>query len=252
MQTSYFSKYKKQDGVNIALGEPKWFTGESYPSLYPTWDMINNVKKTKNYTLYIEQYTQILNKLDPFKVYNDLKNKTILCWEKSGDFCHRKLISDWIEEKTGFIVPEYDYDILFFKDEYRFLSNFWLNDIVISNKIWKSTEHIYQASKSNDPIIREKMRNLRTPGEAKKIGKLIKMRDDFDEIKDNMMLKINRLKFKNPELKQLLIETGNKKLIEGNFWNDNYFGKCYCKKCEDKVGLNKLGKILMKIRNEIK
>ena len=58
-------------------------------------------------------------------------------------------------------------------------------------------------------------------------------------------------KFKDPDLKRMLIETGDEELIEGNNWHDNFFGSCYCDRCGNK-GENNLGKILMKIRNNIK
>lgn len=57
-------------------------------------------------------------------------------------------------------------------------------------------------------------------------------------------------KFKqNISLKELLLETNDCYLIEGNYWHDNIWGICYCKKCENIKGENRLGKLLMKIRN---
>jgi predicted NAD-dependent protein-ADP-ribosyltransferase YbiA (DUF1768 family) len=60
-----------------------------------------------------------------------------------------------------------------------------------------------------------------------------------------------REKFKNEELKQLLNETGDEELVEGNWWHDNFFGVCTCEPCKGS-GQNNLGKILMKIRTEIR
>jgi uncharacterized protein (DUF488 family) len=108
MKTSYFAKYKGNNAVSIALSTPKWFNGESYSDLYPKWDFINQYKKDKDIFVYMNSYhNEILSKLDPDKVYNDLKDSVILCWEKSGDFCHRRVVAHWIEYNTGIKVIEY-------------------------------------------------------------------------------------------------------------------------------------------------
>jgi predicted NAD-dependent protein-ADP-ribosyltransferase YbiA (DUF1768 family) len=60
-----------------------------------------------------------------------------------------------------------------------------------------------------------------------------------------------REKFKQEDLKQMLLDTGDQELIEGNFWHDNFFGVCSCGACLGK-GQNNLGKILMKIREEVR
>jgi Lar family restriction alleviation protein len=77
------------------------------------------------------------------------------------------------------------------------------------------------------------------------------LRDDWEYIKDEVMEKLLKEKFSTPCLKQKLIETKGNKLVEGNVWHDNYWGDCKCHKCKNKKGLNKLGKILMKIRHEL-
>ena len=55
-------------------------------------------------------YEQVLRKLDAQKVYDDLKDKTLLCWEKSGKFCHRRIVAEWIYNEIGVIVEEHDYE----------------------------------------------------------------------------------------------------------------------------------------------
>ena len=60
------------------------------------------------------------------------------------------------------------------------------------------------------------------------------------------MLSGLRIKFKNPELRSLLLATGNEELVEGNWWRDTYWGVC------EGVGQNKLGKLLMQVREEVK
>ena len=60
-----------------------------------------------------------------------------------------------------------------------------------------------------------------------------------------------RQKYAKDPLRQMLLDTGDAILIEGNFWHDNFFGSCTCPKCGNK-GQNNLGKLLMQIRDEMK
>lgn len=72
------------------------------------------------------------------------------------------------------------------------------------------------------------------------------LRDDWEEVKDDLMYRIVLAKFlQNPSLADALIKTGNAQLIEGNTWGDTYWGMC------DSVGENKLGEILMRVRDEL-
>ena len=61
-----------------------------------------------------------------------------------------------------------------------------------------------------------------------------------------------REKFKDPELREMLLDTGDEELVEGNFWHDLWWGDCGCKKCKDVPGKNILGKLLMELREKIK
>ena len=107
MKTSYFSKYKDADGISICANKPYWFSGKVYPDLYPKWSFLSQYKIDGNEDRYEkEYYAQVLNKLDPQKVYDDLKDSVLLCYEKSGKFCHRRLVAEWIENELGVEVPE--------------------------------------------------------------------------------------------------------------------------------------------------
>ena len=108
MQTSYFAKYRESDGVNIAIRHPSGFKGISYTSLFPKWSFLSQYKVDGDEEAYTKAYyEQVLSKLDPYKVYVDLKDCTLLCWEKSGSFCHRRLVADWLEKELGVYIPEY-------------------------------------------------------------------------------------------------------------------------------------------------
>jgi len=139
-----------------------------------------------------------------------------------------------------------------FADKYEFLSSFYSVNIKLNGKNYKSVEHAYQASKSENESEHEWIRNAPTASKAKSFGKKVKVRKNWDDIKYSLMLKLVRSKFKNPELRQMLLETGDELIIEGNYWHDNTWGNCTCARCMDIEGKNWLGEILMKVRQEIK
>lgn len=132
-----------------------------------------------------------------------------------------------------------------FSDEYRWLSNFHYVHIEYEGLFYPTTENAYQAVKSNDVAIRKVFTGI-TPGQAKKLGGQINLREDWDKVKFKVMEEINTIKFSNTPLNLWLLETDNKKLVEGNHWGDTYWGVC------KGVGENNLGKILMKIRMKIR
>ena len=139
-----------------------------------------------------------------------------------------------------------------FKGEYRWLSNFHLCAIPYDDFTYSSTEAAYQAAKCLNSKDKLKFFPL-SPSESKKLGRKILIREDWEQIKGHVMEEVVRIKFTlHPDLKQKLLDTGEKELIEGNTWHDNCFGNCICSKCKDVVGENALGKILMKIREELK
>lgn len=117
--------------------------------------------------------------------------------------------------------------------------------------VYDTSEHAYQAAKTLDKNEREMVRSAQGPNAAKKAGKQVTLRANWDSVKDGIMLDVLRLKFADNDLKKKLLDTGDKILVEGNHWHDNWFGVCYCDKCKG-VGKNRLGQLLMKVRDEIK
>lgn len=137
--------------------------------------------------------------------------------------------------------------ILEFKGEHQFLSNFYPAEFVWRGKLWPTSEHAYQASKSEDSNIQMQILNLPTPGATKRAGKTIKLRSDWEEIKIDIMTEIVLEKFRqNPDLKARLLATGDAHLEEGNTWNDRFWGVC---PPNSGKGRNELGKILMLVRD---
>ena len=107
METSYFAKFRGPNGCNIAMRPIKGYTGMSYPDLYPYWYFLSDYKQSGDEAAYIKEYYKVvLNKLDPQKVYDDLQDYVLLCYEKPGDFCHRRLVAEWLEKSLGVTVPE--------------------------------------------------------------------------------------------------------------------------------------------------
>lgn len=138
-----------------------------------------------------------------------------------------------------------------FQDGYRFLSNFYPSELYIDGELSPTVEHYYQASKSLIPHERKAILQAPTPGAAKRLGNKVKLRADWDEIKEDFMLKLLRKKFNLPHLKNLLIATKEEELIEGNYWHDTFWGVCYCPRCKG-IGQNKLGQMLMQVRLEVR
>jgi len=132
-----------------------------------------------------------------------------------------------------------------FRDEFAFLSNFYESVIYVDGQKYQSVEHAYQASKTLDPFSKKLIREAKTPSQAKKLGKSVKLRPDWESVKIDLMKSFIVKKFENPFLRPLLLETGDAELVEGNTWGDKFWGVC---KGE---GHNWLGKLLMQVRLEI-
>lgn len=133
-----------------------------------------------------------------------------------------------------------------FDGEYAFLSNYSASPFRVDYVLFPTMEHYFQANKADNQNDYLRIAYAPTPGEAKRLGRKIQLRPDWEKIKDNIMLTGLRKKFADPELRNLLLATGDEELVEGNYWGDTYWGVC------NGVGQNKLGKLLMQVREEIK
>lgn len=100
--TSYFSKFNKvkQMGkkcISIARFTPRDVYMPSYLSLAPTYEILREWKKNEDIDRYIDRYVdEILSKLSPEKVYADLDECVLFCYERSDSFCHRHLVAEWL------------------------------------------------------------------------------------------------------------------------------------------------------------
>ena len=137
-----------------------------------------------------------------------------------------------------------------FHGETRYLSNFAPAEVVLDGEVFPTTEHAFQAAKTLDKAAREKIRNG-TPGQAKRLGRKIKIRDNWDEMRLSTMESLLRQKFlTDNEHGKKLMATGTQEIVEGNSWHDQFWGSCDCPECYED-GLNHLGKLLMKIRADL-
>lgn len=133
-----------------------------------------------------------------------------------------------------------------FSGEHRFLSNFWPSPIKVRGMMFPTVEHAYQAIKTTDEAIRKEISELPTPGKAKRFGKTLTLRSDWEIIKLKVMEALVTAKFKNKKLRAQLLSTGDEIIQEGNLWGDTFWGVCRGK------GENHLGQILMKVRAELR
>jgi ribA/ribD-fused uncharacterized protein len=138
-----------------------------------------------------------------------------------------------------------------FKGPYEKFSNFYPCKIYYEQLWYPTVEHAYVAAKSKDKFFRWKIAHMdaEDAGAAKKFGRKVILRSDWEMVKLSIMRSLLNQKFSNIEFKSLLLSTEDADIIEGNYWHDNYWGDCRCKKCKNIIGRNNLGKILMEIRN---
>lgn len=130
-----------------------------------------------------------------------------------------------------------------FEGQYRFLSNFWSCYIKVDGDWYPSVENAYQAMKMQHKANRARFQHIKA-SEAKRLGRLLPMRDDWDQVKLDVMYNLVRQKFEDRKLQSNLLATGDAELQEGNWWGDAYWGTV------NGVGENHLGKILMRVRSE--
>lgn len=124
-------------------------------------------------------------------------------------------------------------------------SNFSLHPVNIPGLgVFPTSEAAYQAHKNlEDKEHIEKQRNAKTPMFSKYIGNRCIPSENWKYIKNEIMERIIRLKFEqNENIRNKLLNTGLRPLVENNIRNDSYWS--------DENEMNKLGKILTKIRNE--
>ena len=137
-------------------------------------------------------------------------------------------------------------------------SNFYESDVNYGGLPYGSVEAAYQAQKARTHHVRQTLFSLLapkppTPSQAKRLGRAVVIRGDWEQIKDQVMLALLRLKFDkitHPYLCAQLMNHSDR-LVEWNTWHDNYWGVCTCERKGCNGGLNRLGDLLMQVRREL-
>lgn len=127
-----------------------------------------------------------------------------------------------------------------FSGEHAFLSNFYRLESGLT------LEHYFQAAKTTVEEEYSWIMSSDGPGTAKRRGRRVTLRPDWEEIKVDVMRNLLREKFSQEDLRIMLLSTGDEELVEGNYWGDRFWGVC------NGSGKNWLGKLLMEIRSEIR
>jgi ribA/ribD-fused uncharacterized protein len=140
--------------------------------------------------------------------------------------------------------------IITFRGEHNFLSNFFEVDVNYNGLIYASVEHAYMSAKSNDPQWKAYCANRNiSASDVKREGKTVRLVDDWENIKLGVMETCLRAKFNQEPLKSKLLATGNQNIQEGNTWSDTFWGVDL--KSNPNIGENHLGRLLMKIRDDL-
>lgn len=144
----------------------------------------------------------------------------------------------------------------------QFLSNFFFRPFTLrvteanspvvhlANHLAPTVEHFFQAAKTLDRQQSLAILRASTAAEAKRLGRVVALRPDWERVKYAAMKEILRSKFSEPELREKLMATGDAELVEANHWHDTVWGVCTCGRHAD-AGRNHLGRTLMEIRAEI-
>jgi ribA/ribD-fused uncharacterized protein len=144
--------------------------------------------------------------------------------------------------------------VLSFKYQQGWLSNFELCVVHYCGVPYKSVEHAFVAAKTLDPVARQRVAQCQYPWQAKRLGRRLVLRPDWEDIKLDIMYQLVLEKFSaHPILRQKLLNTGDALLVEGNWRHDQFWGNCTCGKrrlCAVE-GENHLGLILMAVRADL-
>ena len=134
-----------------------------------------------------------------------------------------------------------------FRSQYAFLSNFYPCRVLLDGVTYGSVEHAFQAAKTVNPVERERIQRCSTPGAAKRLGREVVLRPEWERIKLGVMKELVRQKFTHdPRLRAQLLKTYPHPLVEENTWGDRFWGVC------GGVGENHLGRILMEVRADLR
>jgi ribA/ribD-fused uncharacterized protein len=114
---------------------------------------------------------------------------------------------------------------------------------------FQTLEHAFQAMKTTDPAERERVRDAATPAQAKRLGRKVTLRPDWERIKGPIMKTLLRAKFAREPFRSRLLGW-DQPLVEYTTWHDTYWGVCTCARHGGR-GENHLGRLLAEVRSEL-
>jgi ribA/ribD-fused uncharacterized protein len=132
---------------------------------------------------------------------------------------------------------------------YACFSNFAKAPIRLKDKSWPTSEHYFQAQKFAGTKREEEICQAKSPMIAARLGRSRKhrLRPDWERVKDGIMREAVLAKFtQHGDLRDILLGTGDALLVE-HTGNDSYWGDG-----GDGSGRNRLGEILMSVRDELR
>lgn len=166
----------------------------------------------------------------------------LLCWCHPAP-CHANVLLDYFEDKPlaiGFTRR---------MSHYAWMSNMSEHPVLMKGIFFQTAEHAYMWHKTNNEADKARIAGASTPEEAKKIGRTVTLREDWETVKRDVMKDVLRAKLiANPDLRIKLMITGNSPIFELTRWHDKVWGICSCQNCNFK-GKNLLGKLWMELRS---
>ena len=115
MKTSYFANLRHlKSYLSISQYPPKWYDGPQLKMLAPPPALLKAAHNGLSHAEYEKQYKRdVLDHLDAQEVYDAITDEygddvALLCFEKPGDFCHRRLVAQWLETELKVAVPEWE------------------------------------------------------------------------------------------------------------------------------------------------
>lgn len=115
--TSYYSNRKRDiPGVAISNMVPSWAVDceDWEPKLAPPWKMMPKgpfASSIIGREAWVKMYEdEVLSRFNPATLLKRFDGKAMMCFEKPGDWCHRRMVADWIQRKTGVFVPEWGHE----------------------------------------------------------------------------------------------------------------------------------------------
>ncbi len=106
---------------------------------------------------------------------------------------------------------------------YKCFSNWYSCSFTYQGYTWSNSEQALMYFKSFDKEYQKKIKKANNPAVAKKLGRQVKLRPDWDQVKLSLMIEILYAKFsQNADLKEILLNTNGVKIHED--CNDPWWG----------------------------